>query len=416
MARTRALDDPPADREQRSVSGEMEPDEAGASGAARLAAIVLAAALAGGLGGAALELAVGGGREAETPPATPAPATTPAAAAGSGLPAQTIYARDGRGVVVVTATLEEQVPTLFGPAEQQVSSLGSGFVVDARGHVVTNEHVVGTATEVRVGFGGGATYPAAVLGADPSTDVAVLRVDAPASVLHPLRFGDSRAVRVGDPVYAIGNPFGLERTMTAGIVSATGRDIAAPNGLGIADAIQTDAPINHGNSGGPLLDRAGLVIGVNDQIESGGAVDANVGVGFAIPASTVQAVARQLIAGGHVEHAYLGVEAATVTPELAQAAQGVPAHGALVLAVAPGSPAAVAGLRAAERRVDAGGRAVLAGGDTIVSVDAKPVRTSAELADAVRAHRPGDRLALGVEGPGGGRTVRVTLAPAPGAR
>ena len=143
-------------------------------------------------------------------------------------------------------------------------------------------------------FTGTASYPAKIVGTDPSSDLAVLRVAAPTSVLHPLQFGDSSGVEVGDPVFAIGNPFGLERTMTAGIVSALGRDIEAPDGVTIPNAIQTDAPINHGNSGGPLLDRFGRVIAINSQIE-GGTVDANVGIGFAIPSARAQTVANQII-------------------------------------------------------------------------------------------------------------------------
>ena len=228
---------------------------------------------------------------------------------------------------MITDNQTQIVPaSFFSPAQkQQVTALGSGFVIDKRGDIVTNDHVVQGAKDVRVGFSGGASYPAKIVGSDPSTDIAVVRVKAPSSVLRPLLFADS-SVEVGDPAYAIGNPFGLERTMTAGIVSATGRDIQAPNGLVIANAIQTDAPINHGNSGGPLLDRVGQVIGINSQIQ-GGTVDANVGVGFAIPSATARSVAEQLIATGHAEHAWLGVQVATIDPSVARIVRGLPAHG-----------------------------------------------------------------------------------------
>lgn len=207
-----------------------------------------------------------------------------------------IYRDNARGVVVITDNQAELVPpTLFMPGgKQEVRALGSGFVIDPRGDIVTNDHVVRGATDIRVSFSGSASYPAEIVGSDPSSDLAVLRVVAPPSVLHPLGFGDSSAVEVGDTVFAIGNPFGLERTMTAGIVSALGRDINAPNGMTIPNAIQTDAPINHGNSGGPLLDRFGRVIAVNSQIE-GGTVDANVGIGFAIPSATARSVVDRLI-------------------------------------------------------------------------------------------------------------------------
>src|SRR5262245_50288357 len=180
-----------------------------------------------------------------------APAAAAAVPAAPAPRAATIYRRDAPGVVVITATETQHVaPTFFSPAQtQKVQSLGSGFVIDGKGDILTNDHVVAGASNLRVGFSGGATYPANVVGADAGSDLAVVHVDAPASALHPLSFDRSSAVVAGDPVYAIGNPFGLDRTMTAGIVSATGRDIQSPDGLTIPNSIQTDAPINHGNSG-----------------------------------------------------------------------------------------------------------------------------------------------------------------------
>ena len=322
----------------------------------RMIAIVLGAAAVGGLVGGVIGLALGdGGTTAAAltsrlpaPPARQIAATTP-----SGDTPAEIYRSAAPGVVVITDTQTQVIPpTLFTPpATQQVGALGSGFVIDARGDIVTNDHVVQGATGIRVGFSGGATYPATIVGTDPSTDIAVLRVHAPASALHPLAFDTRAAVEVGDPVYAIGNPFGLERTMTAGIVSATGRDIQAPNGLTIPNAIQTDAPINHGNSGGPLLDRFGRVVGVNAQIE-GGTVDANVGIGFAVASATAQSVAQQLIATGHAQHAVARRPARDHRPERAQDVHGLPAHGVAVMRVVKGSPAATAGLQAATRADD----------------------------------------------------------------
>jgi putative serine protease PepD len=317
--------------------------------------------------------------------------------------------------VVITATHTESVPpTFFAPAtKQQVSSLGSGFVVDRRDDIVTNDHVVAGATGIRVGFGRGASFPAKVIGTDPSSDLAVVRAQAPASALHPLSFADSSQAAVGDADYAIGNPFGLDRTMTAGIVSATGRDIKAPNGLTIQNAIQTDAPINHGNSGGPLLDGRGDVIGVNSQIE-GGTVDGNVGVGFAIPSDTARSVAQRLIAHGHVAHPWLGVQLETIEPSVAKVVRGLPSHGAVVARVLKNSPAARAGLRAATRTVTVGGISTPVGGDAIVALDGHPIHSAAQLANAVAAHKPGDKVSLEIVRGGASRTVSVVIASAPG--
>ena len=320
---------------------------------------------------------------------TSAVAATPVAAHPGGTTPAAVYRAVAPGVVTITDATRQTGPSIpFLPqTEQKVKQLGSGFVIDARGDIVTNDHVVAGASDIRVGFGGDRSYPAKVVGEDASTDLAVIRVAAPSSLLHPLAFASSSDPRPGDPVYAIGNPFGLDRTMTAGIVSAVGRDIQAPNGLTIPNAIQTDTAINHGNSGGPLLDAAGRVIGVASQIE-GGTVDANVGVGFAVPSDTTASVVRQLIEHGSAPHAWLGVQAATT------------ARGVALVKVSAGSPAARAGL--------VGGRR-----DVIVSVDGKPVRTSAELADAIAAHAPGDRITLHVLRGGAGRNLVVALGDVP---
>jgi S1-C subfamily serine protease len=367
----------------------------------------------GGLGGVVAG-AVAGDDDATTVSAAHAPAATTSQAGDAGLDPEQIYRNAAPGVVVITATQTQEVPpTFFTPAQkQQVRSLGSGFVIDKKGDIVTNDHVVAGTTSVRVGFDGGASYPATVVGTDPSTDVAVVRVKAPTSALHPLAFGDSAASQVGEPVYAIGNPFGLDRTMTAGIVSATGRDINAPNGRTIPNAIQTDAPINHGNSGGPMLDARGRVVGVNAQIE-GGTVDANVGVGFAIPSDTASSVARQLIDHGRAEHAWLGVEVATIDPSVARVVRGLPSEGVVVARVTKGSPADKAGLTGPSRQVTVDGVSAPLGGDSIVAVDGKPVRTAVQLADAVASRKPGDKLTLTVVHGGARRTVSVTLGDTP---
>ena len=374
----------------------------------RTLVIVLATAIVGGLAGASIGLALNKGDSTTT-----AQPTTPAATPVRRLDAEQIYRSDSPGVVVITDNQTQIVPaSFFNPAQkQQVTALGSGFAIDKRGDIVTNDHVVQGAKDVRIGFSGGASYPAKIVGTDPSTDIAVVRVKAPTSVLRPLRFADS-SVEVGDPAYAIGNPFGLERTMTAGIVSATGRDIQAPNGLVIANAIQTDAPINHGNSGGPLLDRVGQVIGINSQIQ-GGTVDANVGVGFAIPSATTRSVSEQLIATGHAEHAWLGVLVATIDPSVARIVRGLPAHGVLVTKVVKGSPAAKAGLKAATQQVTVNGTSTFVGGDAIVAAEGKSVSSTAQLGDIVALHKPGDALKLEVVRGGKSRTVEITLGNAP---
>ena len=384
---------------------------------ARTLIIVLAAALTGGLVGAlaGVSLDGGGGASAPSPsPAAPAFSVAAATSNGAALSPEQIYRRAAPAVVVITDTQTQVVPpTFFTPgSKEQVDALGSGFVIDGKGDILTNDHVVQGASGVRVGLSSGASYSATIVGADPSTDVAVVRVQAPASALHPLAFADSRAIEVGDPVYAIGNPFGLDRTMTAGIVSATNRDLQAPNGLSIPKAIQTDAPINHGNSGGPLLDRRGRVVGVNSQIE-GGTVDANVGIGFAVPSDTARSVAAELIATGHARHAWLGVAVETIDPRVAGVVRGLPERGVVITRVTPGGPAAKAGLRAGTRRVAVEGVGVLVGGDAIVTADGEPIATSAQLADLVAVRKPGDTLRLAVVHDGATRHVDVTLGTVP---
>jgi S1-C subfamily serine protease len=373
----------------------------------------------GALTGGAIGLAFSNHRDSDATAGALQPAVTPGATTpgtgGATLSPEAIYRAASPGVVVITDTQVQPVPAtpFTPPGQEQVSALGSGFVVDRRGDILTNDHVVSGATNIRVGFGSAATYPARVVGTDPSTDLAVVRVRAPQALLHPLGFGDSSRIQVGDSVYAIGNPFGLDRTMTAGIISATGRAIRAPNGLTIPETIQTDAPINHGNSGGPLLDGAGQVIGVNAQIESG-TVDANVGIGFAIPSDTARSVGRQLIATGSAQHAWLGVQIETVDPSVARVARGLPATGVTVVGVVPGSPAAKAGLVPARQEVTASGASAPVGGDSIIGIDGRRVTSSAELTGIVARHRPGDTVALEVVRDGATRTVRVTLADAPG--
>jgi S1-C subfamily serine protease len=318
-------------------------------------------------------------------------------ASSSGLSVSAIYDRVHRGVVTVKVTTP------------QGEALGSGFVIDGQGHIVTNDHVVDGATSISVEFADGASYDAQLVGADPSTDVAVIKVSAPSSELTPLQLGDSSTVQVGDQVVAIGSPLGLDETVTSGIVSALNRTITSPNQFAINGAIQTDAAINHGNSGGPLLNQSGQVIGINSQIESdsGG----NDGIGFAVPSNTVKSVASQLIQTGVVEHAYLGVAVTTVDDQTASAL-GIPA-GVEVTQVRNGTPAANAGLEAATSGQVVNGQQFPVGGDVITAVDGQKISSSEELQSVIGAKKPGDSVTVTYTRDGSEHTVSVTLGTRP---
>jgi putative serine protease PepD len=339
-----------------------------------IAAAVLAAAAVGvasyaafGTGGSKTvvrQVTVSGGE--------PTAATTPLSVTG-------VYNTASKGVVEITATTGSSG---FGSQGQQAQ--GSGFVYDSAGHVVTNQHVVEGADSLSVRLWNGSTFKATLVGSDASTDLAVLTIDAPSSAFHPLELGTSSSVQVGQAVVAIGSPFGLEETITSGIVSALHREMTAPNNFTITDSIQTDAAINHGNSGGPLLDLAGKVIGVTAQIESdsGG----NDGVGFAIPSDTVKSIVSQLISNGDVRHAYLGVG-------IAAASDGV-----RLTDVRSGTPAENAGLES---------------GDVITAIDGHAVSDPSALSSAIDAKRPGDTVELTYKRDGKTKTATVKLAERP---
>jgi S1-C subfamily serine protease len=327
------------------------------------------------------------------------------AAPTKGLTPEQIYKRDAPGVVQITATSVTPLQT------QQ--SLGSGFVLDKAGHIVTNYHVVQGATKVQVSFSGQDQLTARVIGKDPSTDTAVLKVDAHARALTPLELGDSDVVSVGDPVYAIGNPFGFTRTLTTGVVSALQRTIEAPNTLSIDHAIQTDAAINHGNSGGPLIDVAGQVIGVTSQISTGNTgQQGSVGIGFAIPINTVRNVAAQLIKSGKVEHAFVGVSSLPVTPQLARLFKLPVDQGLLVQSIEKNSAADKAGIRVGKSKVIVGGVSYVIGGDIIVGFNGAPISTY-ELRDGISQLKPGDKAKVELYRDGSKKTVTVTLGQAP---
>jgi len=297
------------------------------------------------------------------------------------------------------------------PQTQRQQALGSGFVIDKAGHIITNYHVIQGARSVDVSFSDNESRRARVVGADPSTDIAVLQVKAPSRALTPLQVGNSDDVHVGDAVVAIGNPFGLERTVTAGIVSALQRVIQAPNAYSIDHVIQTDAPINKGNSGGPLLDAQGKVIGVNSQIQS--ETGGNVGIGFAVPIDTVKTVAAQLIKTGHAEHAFLGIRVQAVTADVAKLFRLPASYGLLVASVQPGSAAAKAGLRAGKQQVTVSGETYPLGGDLIVGVDGAPLMTLDQLRDVISGKQPGDTVALEIFRGDNRRTLNVKLGRQP---
>src|SRR5919204_663807 len=387
----------------------------------RRAAGLLSAALLGGgvaLGGAA---ALGKlGEKTTVIREEAAPASSEQAAFQSGRPESinAIYRASAPGVVHIETTSRVQEPAdpffgnPFGPTETQ-RALGSGFVIDKAGHIVTNYHVVRGANAIQVSFSDNERFKAKLVGVDPSTDIAVLQVHVKPRALKPLMLGDSDSVRVGDQVIAIGNPFGLDRSVTAGIVSAVQRRIEAPNQLSIAHVIQTDAALNHGNSGGPLLDAQGDVIGVNAQIETGGSSDGNVGIGFAIPINTVKDVVAQLIKEGKVEHPFLGIEGKTLTPQIAELFHLPVKSGVLVASVRKGTSAAHAGLKPATNQVTVAGESWPAGGDVIVKVDNVPVPTVDRLIDVIATKKPGDKIQLEIVRGTSRKTVSVTLGRQP---
>ena len=300
-----------------------------------------------------------------------------------------IYDQEGKGVAFITANgVTSDSTSPFG-LPQQGTATGSGFVIDKDGYIVTNAHVVEGANSVTVSFTeNGESVPAEVKGVDRSTDVAVLKVDpSKFNDLTTIPLGDSSKAQVGDPVIAIGNPFGLSRTVTTGIVSGLQRQIQAPNGFTISNVIQTDAAINPGNSGGPLLDANGRVIGINSQIQTGGG-QGSVGIGFAVPINTVKDELSKLKAGESVDRAYLGVQMQRVDGQLAQDLNLPADHGALIVSVTPDSPAAKAGLRGGRTGTSQG---VTAGGDLIVAIDGKDMKNEDAVANAIAGTSPATR-------------------------
>ncbi|HEY4429102.1 MAG TPA: trypsin-like peptidase domain-containing protein [Solirubrobacteraceae bacterium] len=383
------------------------------------------AAILGGVVVVAIVAAFGGLDEGnktittiQAAPVTPSNASQRA----TGMTPHQVYTRDAPGVAFVTSTIVQKSESPFnlfggGETQRQGQATGSGIVIDGNGTILTNYHVVENAVKVTVSFEKGKSVEAQIAGKDPSNDLAVLRIRPDGLTLHPLTLGDSSGAQVGDPVYAIGNPFDLERTLTTGVISALQRQIQAPNGFTINNVLQTDAPINPGNSGGPLLDAAGRVIGINSQIETGSSGGGSVGIGFAVPINTAKNEIAQLEKGGTVRGAYLGLTSLTIDGSLS--ALNLPVKsGALVQTVQKGTSAAKAGIRAGTINSTTETGQIAVGGDIIVSVDGKTVASSEDLATVIAAKKAGQTVTIGLlraNGHGGyeHKTVSATLGSRP---
>jgi S1-C subfamily serine protease len=380
----------------------------------------LTAALLGGLVVAVLGFAAvsaGWIGKTETTTQTISGATTAPVSAGddSNLVNQ-IYERDGDGVGFITASGVQEDSSSMSPfgGGGSGTATGSGFVIDKEGHMVTNDHVVSGAETVSVTLGDSDTsYDAEVIGTDPSTDLALLKLDAPSDALTPLTIGDSDNAKVGDPVVAIGNPFGLDRTVTTGIVSALQREIQSTTAYSISDIIQTDAAINPGNSGGPLINADSEVIGVNSQIATGGSGNGSVGIGFAIPSNTVKDVVEQLKTDGEVKHAFLGISGIGLDPQLIDALNLDVEGGVLVQEVTEDGPAAKAGIEGGKEPVTIEAAQVLTGGDIISEIEGNKNPSMEEIAALVNESDPGDTLRMTIVRDGKEQTVEVTLGDRP---
>jgi S1-C subfamily serine protease len=354
--------------------------------------------------------------QAAAPTPSNASVTTP------GLTPHDIYERAAPGVAFVTSTVVQQStsPFLLESQQEQGTDTGSGIVINANGTILTNYHVIANEVKVTVSFEHGKTVEAKVIGKDLSNDLAVLKIPTEGLTLHALKLGNSSSAQVGDPAYAIGNPFDLERTLTTGVISALQRKIEAPNGFTISNVLQTDAPINPGNSGGPLLNGAAEVIGINSQIETGGSgSDGSVGIGFAVPINTAKEELPQLLKGGTVSGAYLGLTSLTIDGSLSGLNLPVK-EGALVQSVQKGTPAEKSGIRGGDISANVNGEPIELGGDIILGVNGKKIKNSEELASIIGVKKPGQSVTIELlrANPNGGgytehKTVKATLTQRP---
>jgi S1-C subfamily serine protease len=320
-----------------------------------------------------------------------------------------VYEKVADGVVNITSTTI-QMDFFFNAFPTQGS--GSGSIIDTKGHILTNNHVVADAQKLEVTLGDGSKWPAKPIGSDPDNDLAVIKIDAPRERLKVIPMGDSRNLKIGQKVLAIGNPFGLERTLTTGIISSLGRTIRSEAGTLMEDIIQTDAAINPGNSGGPLLNSGGEIIGINSAIisPSGGSV----GIGFAIPVNTAKRVVPELIAKGYVSYPWIGATIQSLIPEIAKFLKvSKVERGAMIAEVVKGGPSDKAGLKGGDQRVQVGNMIVIVGGDIVVKADQQEVKTNDELIRYIREKKPGDTILLNVFRKGRFADVKVTLGERP---
>ncbi len=320
----------------------------------------------------------------------------------------TVYEKVADGVVNITSTAV-QIDFFFNAFPSQ--GTGSGSIIDTKGHILTNHHVAANAQKLEVTLADGSKWPAKLIGSDPDSDLAVIKIDAPREKLKMIPMGDSKNLKIGQKVLAIGNPFGLQRTLTTGIISSLGRTIRSEAGNMIEDVIQTDAAINPGNSGGPLLNSDGEIIGINSAIisPSGG----NVGIGFAIPVNTAKKVYPELISKGYVTHPYIGATIQSLIPEVAKHLKLKIERGAMIAEVVKGGPADKAGLRGGNQKVQIGNMIVIAGGDIVVKADQQDVKTNDELIRYIREKQPGTMIILKVYRKDGFEEVKVTLGERP---
>jgi len=319
-----------------------------------------------------------------------------------------IYKKSAAGVVNITTVVLER-DFFMGIVPREGS--GSGFIVDTNGHILTNNHVIKDARQIEVTLSSGKKLPGNLIGTDPGNDLAIVKIEMPLSELHPLPLGDSNDLQVGQKVLAIGNPFGLNETLTTGIISSIGRSIRSEEGVLIEDLIQTDAAINPGNSGGPLLNSDGRVIGINTAIfsPSGGSV----GIGFAITVDTAKQIIPDLIARGRISYPWLGVNLYPLQPGIARVLRLDVERGALIVEVIPDSPAQRAGLRGANQLVRLGNSTIPVGGDVVVAFNGKPVDSSEEFLRLLRKHRAGDKVKLKILRNGRFMDVPVTIGERP---
>ena len=319
-----------------------------------------------------------------------------------------VYEKVADGVVNVTSTAM-QMDFFFNAFPTQGS--GSGSIIDTKGHILTNHHVVANAQKLEVTLADGSKWPAKLVGSDPDNDLAVIKIDAPKEKLKVIPMGDSKNLKIGQKVLAIGNPFGLQRTLTTGIVSSLGRTIRSEVGTLIEDVIQTDAAINPGNSGGPLLNSEGEIVGINSAIIS--PTGGSVGIGFAIPVNAAKRVVPELISKGYVTYPYIGATIQSLIPEMAKFLKLKIERGAMISEVVKGGPADKAGLIGGNQRVQVGNMIVLVGGDIVVKADQREVKTNDELIHYIREKKPGDTVLLKVFRKDSFIDMKVTLAERP---